>query len=120
MHLDTATKNELAIRQGKELKTLAYDLHELTKEIQSGDTTHIQSILLAQSITLASIFENVLEMSIQAPTAHSRISLMHLALKSQEQSRKTLTSLNAMHHPRANTLIQNNHAYNQQINNGDS
>lgn len=116
MHLDKTTKNAIAIRQGKELKTLAHDLNALTAELHNGDTSHIQSILFAQSITLGSIFENLLQQAINTPSTQIRMGLLHTALKAQEQSRKTLGVITAMHQPKAATLIQNNHAENQQIN----
>ncbi len=109
----------LAIHQELGFTVLAERLSEVTKDIKSGDTQHIQRMLLGQSIVLDAIFTNLLRRGLETSFGGVKEPMLRLALQAQKQSRQTLGVLADISQPKASVLIQNNHAQNQQINNGN-
>lgn len=96
---------------------------ELTTEISSqfqaikkGDTANIEELLYAQALTLDAAFHKFLTMTTTGTSQPSLIAerfeiitgLAAIALKAQEQSRKTLVALAELKNPkRSTTFIKN-------------
>jgi hypothetical protein len=97
---------------------LADRLTELSTAVHNGDTRHIQSLLLSQAVVLDMIFGTLLHRVLGSSSGGFSPNTMRVALKSQQQSYRTLAVLAAMHQPKAATLIQNNSAQQQIVNNG--
>lgn len=109
----------LAIHQELGFAVLAERLAEVTRDIKSGDTQHIQAMLFSQSVVLDAIFSNLLRRGLESGFGGIKEPMLRLALQAQKQSRQTLGVLTDLHKPRSAVLVQNNHAQNQQINNGN-
>lgn len=101
--------------------TTMRELCETAKKIRDGDLQEVEFMLLAQAKTLDSFFYQTLSQIPELNMLNQTQVLADLALKAQNQSRKALTALAEIKHPkRSATFIrqQNNHAVNQQVNNG--
>lgn len=109
--------SELQITKDAGFSAMADQLSELSLKLHHGNTEHVQSLLLSQAVVLDAIFSNLLRRGINTQFGGIKEPLLRIALKAQKQSRQTLGTLAAMHQPKAATLIQNNHAINQQVNN---
>lgn len=98
--------------------TLINQLNTLAAETINGDTTKIEGALIMQSKTLSVIFSKMVENAVNAKFVEQFKVYMDVALKSQNQSRKTLLALSAIQHPQQATIVkQQNIAVNQQVNN---
>lgn len=102
-----------------DISTLIDQLNTLAAETIHGDTTKIEGALIMQSKTLSVIFSKMVENAVSAKFVEQFKVYMDVALKAQNQSRKTLLALSAIQHPQQATIVkQQNVAFNQQINNG--
>ena len=84
-------------------------------------TEFIQRMLLAQSVTLQNIFTRYMARAVQADMLPKFQAFADVALKAQNQCRRTLATLAEIRNPRRTQFIrQVNHAVNQQVNNDKS
>ncbi len=101
-----------------EITALIDQVTELTESVLNGDDTKIKSALITQSKTLGVIFNNMITKAVKAPTMEGFKIFMDVALRAQNQCRKTLLALDAIQHPQQQTVVrQQNIAVNQQVNN---
>lgn len=87
-------------------------LKENSKAIQDGDLSLIEEMLFTQSVTLLAMFTNFSKLAVAGIGTGAKTelisSLMQIALKSQDQSRKTLLALMELKNPKkAATFVKN-------------
>ena len=99
-----------------QLSEVTSEIAAQTSQLKKGDASKIEELLYAQALTLDATFHKFLAM---AASGTSQVSLMNerfevitglaaLALKAQEQSRKTLVALAEIKNPkRSTTFIKN-------------
>ena len=99
--------------------TVMQNLMESAKKIENGDITEIEDMLMTQSKALDYMFYETLNKLVNLDMLHQLQVFTDIALRVQNQSRKTLVALAELKHPKRTTFIkQQNNAVNQQINNG--
>lgn len=95
---------------------LSTEINFQSQAIKKGDSSKIEELLYAQSLTLDAAFYKFLAMATTATNQPSLLaerfeliaSLVAIALKAQDQSRKTLVALTEMKNPkRSTTFIKN-------------
>jgi len=91
----------------------AVDL-EINKVVK-GDVSAIEKMLMAQAMTLQSIFTNYTNRMLSAEYISGLQVNSKIALKAQNQCRQTLAALAEIKNPKPTTFIKNA-AHNQQIN----
>lgn len=103
--LDSSTAMDLLIKSAKQVK--------------NNDIGEIEDMLITQAKTLDVVFYDALsKLSDLNMIDHIEV-FTNIAFKAQSQSRKALTALAELKHPRRTTFIkQQNNAINQQVNNG--
>lgn len=87
----------------------------------AGDTKAIERMLLAQSVVLQSMFANYMTRASRTDMLPKLQAFAELALKAQNQCRRTLATLAEIRNPRRAMFVkQVNNAVNQQVNNDKS
>lgn len=85
----------------------------------TADTKAIERMLLAQSVVLQSVFSHYMTRASRSDVLPELQAFADLALKAQNQCRRTLATLAEIRNPRRTQFIkQVNNAVNQQVNNG--
>lgn len=85
-------------------------LKDQMDRIDSGDLSHLQDMLFGQAKTLATIFNSFGALSgalIGEGRSDRAIAYLQLALKAQEQSRRTILALAELKNPHKTTFIKN-------------
>jgi len=98
-------------------------LRQKIQQIQAGDLSDIEATLASQAITLNSIFNEMARRAAANMGQNLQLteSYLRMALKAQAQSRATMETLAEVKYPRSPTFVkQQNNAYQQQVNNGNS
>ena len=97
---------------------------EKANKLKGGDLSEVESTLMAQALTLDAMFNEISRMAVANMGGQYMAAFeiyMRLALKAQSQSRSTLETLAEVKYPKAATFVrQQNVAYQQQVNNGES
>ena len=98
-------------------------LHEEIKkqvaQILGGDTSSSEIALVAQAKTLELLFNDMIRKSVTTSDIVSARFYMDMALRAQNQCRKTLLALGTLKYPPQKQVVeQQNIAINQQVNNG--
>lgn len=93
-------------------------LIESAEKIEKGNIKEIEQMLMTQAKALDYIFYETLNKLVGLEMIHHLQVFTDVALKAQNQSRKTLVALAELKHPKRTTFIkQQNNAVNQQVNN---
>lgn len=102
-----------------DLNTLAEQLRDTFKEVQHGDLLHMEAMLISQATALQTIFTSLARRASHQEHMGHYQTFLNLALKSQAQSRATISALVDLKYPRQATFVkQANIAHGpQQVNN---
>jgi len=94
-------------------------LSKSVDRVLNNDMNEIEAMLMTQAKSLEYVFYDALTKLPNSGIEHAEV-FANIALKAQAGCRKTLMALAELKHPRRTTFIkqQNNHAVNQQVNNG--
>lgn len=104
--------------QRLDLGTIAKELAQSAGRLVDGNTREIEMILLSQAQTLDVLFHRMLTQLSAMQMVNQIQVFADIALRAQNQSRKTLAVLADLKNPRRATFIkQQNNAVNQQVNN---
>lgn len=103
-----------------DITTYVEKLREQTTAVAGGDLSVIESMLVAQALTLDALFNRFAMTALESPRMQAQEALLRLALKAQSQCASTAKVLGEIKNPRSVAFIrqQNNAAGHQQINNG--
>jgi len=102
-----------------DLELLHDALKEQTSDVLDGDASKIEIMLMVQSKTLDMLFNAMISKSLEAKHIESVRYHMDIALRAQNQARKTLLALATIKNPPQKQIVgQQNIALSQQINNG--
>lgn len=95
-------------------------LRETTKEVNGGDLTRLEAMLVSQATALQTMFTSLARRAANQQQIKQFETFMALALKAQAQSRATVSALVDLKYPRQATFVkQANIAHGpQQVNNG--
>jgi hypothetical protein len=126
-YLDAQTLSAITshdIMQNAGLKANVYALHTETvkhvKKTLKGDTSDQETMLITQAKTLDLLFNNMVSKAVSSQYLNQMVAYMNIAIKAQNQCRKTICALHSIKHPQQQTVIkQQNNAVNQQVNNGE-
>ena len=100
-------------------KGVGEGLMQISEKIKDGRTEDLEELLLLQVELLNQTFMNYTELiSLTDSTAGKKV-FAEIALKSQNQCRRTITTLADLKTPKRTTFIKNS-AVNQQVNLGDA
>ena len=105
------------LKQDKQLQQLYVELEMRVEKLRTGDCEDIEEMLLAQAHTLDCLFTQLITKGIKAlaiPEVISQMpdlpkSLLNLALKAQNQSIKTLKTINEIKNPKRSTTFVKNY-----------
>ena len=101
-----------------DLATVILQLVGDSRRIIDGNTRELEITLLTQAQTLNTLFHHMLGQAVNCQMVNHLQALTDIALRAQNQSRKTLATLAELKHPKRATFIkQQNNAVNQQVNN---
>ena len=103
-----------------DLGELVAGLNESCKEVNDGDLSGLEAMLLSQATTLQTMFASLARRAATQEHMRQYETFMGLALKAQSQSRATITALVDLKYPRQAMFVkQANIAHGpQQVNNG--
>ena len=102
-------------------KTLHQEINKQAEEIIKGDTSGIETTLVSQTKTLDALFNRMAAQASLSQNLDRMRAYMDMALRAQNQCRKTLLALVAVKYPPQHQIVgQQNIALNQQVNNGVS
>jgi len=102
-----------------DLWALASELNNQTKVLTDGDLLCAEAMLIEQASSLNAMFNTLARKCAKSDYLDQMEVSGRLALKAQNQCRATLATLAEIKNPKRATFIkQQNHAVNQQINNG--
>lgn len=92
------------------------------KEVNDGDLTSMEAMLVGQATALQTIFTSLAMRAASQEYLKNYQSFMALALKAQAQSRATISALVDLKYPRQSTFVKQANISNgpQQVNNGDT
>jgi hypothetical protein len=96
-------------------------MRERVTKVQAGDLSELEETLIAQTVTLNAIFNEMARLASSNMKTHLPATeiYMRMALKAQAQSRATMETLAEIKYPKSATFVkQQNNAYQQQVNNG--
>lgn len=107
------------LRDTADTQTILQAVEKLADDVIHGNDTKVKGALITQSKVLGVIFNRFASNAANAQTIDSMKAYMDVALRAQNQCRKTLLALHAIQHPQQQQTIvkQQNVAYNQQVNN---
>lgn len=98
--------------------TLVDELKKSSKQINDGDTSEIEQMLMTQAKTLEYLFYDGLSKLVDLNMINHIELFTNIAFRAQAQCRKTLLTLADLKHPRRAIFIkQQNNAVTQQVNN---
>lgn len=109
-----------SIGDGADWSATLRALNDLRAEAlgDAGDTKTVERMLLAQSVVLQSMFASYMTRASRADMLPKLQAFADLALKAQNQCRRTLATLAEIRNPRRAMFVkQVNNAVNQQVNN---
>ncbi len=109
-----------SIGDGADWSATLRALNDLRAEAlgDAGDTKTVERMLLAQSVVLQSMFANYMTRASRTDMLPKLQAFADLALKAQNQCRRTLATLAEIRNPRRAMFVkQVNNAVNQQVNN---
>lgn len=110
------------ITGGCEINAVVAEISRQAKQVQAGDLSGPEGMLVAQAHALDIMFSSLAQkaaLNAQAGYLQATESYMRLALKAQSQCRTTIEALGELKQPRSATFIkQANIAGQQQVNNG--
>lgn len=110
---------EGAVIQGLDSIAIAESIEQQEALLAKGDLTSLENMLFSQTHTLNTIFNNLVIKMSSAQYLKNLEVFGRLALKAQNQTRQTASTLAEIKGIKKTTFIhQLNHAHNQQINNG--
>ena len=94
-------------------------LVDRVKQVQSGDLSHVESMLMSQAMALQTMFSSLARRAAHQEYVQHQQGYLALAIKAQSASRATLTALIELKQPRRPTFIAqaNVAGGHQQINN---
>jgi hypothetical protein len=108
----------------EKMNTLAFSdvLEEKVNKVKSGDLSDMEATLVSQTVALDAIFNELAKRAANSvshlPTCEM---FLRLAMKAQSQCRATIETLAEVKQPKSATFVkQQNVAYQQQVNNGES
>lgn len=112
----------MAMMNGEEtpdVKLMHENITNDTKKTLKGSIANSVAILTAQTMTLDVLYNKMINYASRAETLKTMQISLDMALRIQNQSRKTLLAIGTLTHPQQATFIkQQNVAVNQQVNNG--
>jgi hypothetical protein len=101
-----------------DLRTISKELITIANRTCNGNLGEAELILIGQAKTLDALFHRSLTEMIDASFVPNMQALADIALRAQNQSRRTLATLAELKSPKRATFIkQQNNAINQQVNN---
>lgn len=101
-----------------DVSTLVTELSQSVSTVNGGNTREIEAMLMTQTQTLNALFHCTLQQIAHTNMINQIQVFSDIALRAQNQSRKTLAVLAELKHPRRTTFIKHqNNAINQQVNN---
>ena len=117
----TTFDNNVSTVEGVDVSVISKAIREQEVLLAKGDLTSLENMLLGQTHTLNSLFGMLVgKMSIAEQLKHFEV-FGRLALKAQNQTRQTASTLAEIKGVKKTTFIhQLNNAQNQQVNNGAS
>lgn len=127
MIISPITSTERIIKACEKESGLAFLIHseslrrqidETSGAIKAGDMGRVEEMLVDQAISLQALFTRLGERALGFSDHKSQTRLIGVALRAQDQSRRTLETLGAIKNPTVVFAKQANVATNQQINNG--
>lgn len=114
----------IAHTKGIDFAETALEVKRQAEAIKQGDLGYVETVLGSQTILLNQLFNRYVLLGLKnaSPEGSAGLSmgLLQMALKMQEQTRKTVATLGNLKSPRQTAFIkqQVNHATNQQVLNG--
>lgn len=115
---------EAALAEGVGLSNVVDAVQLAIDDVRHGDLSGVESMLIAQAMTLQVMFNKLATSGAQQTGRDSQSAMLTLALKCQAQSRATIDSLVNLKYPRTSTFIKAGQANvaapgsQQQVNNG--
>lgn len=106
-------------KTGTDIKQRLPALQDQLAQIKSGDLSVVEEMLFSQASTLQAIanqFAALGSVSIGLNKHETGIQQLHIALRAQDQSRKTLLALVEVKNPKRTTFVKANTAIRQQVN----
>lgn len=104
--------------KGLDLTVLQENMTANVERVKAGDLTGIEQLLVQQIDALNHFFYRYLEFGLRQEEIEHTCAIFHLALRMQEQARKTAATLAAVKNPKQTAFIkQLNQGVTQQINN---
>lgn len=105
-------------RQVLDMETLVTELVDSAKNVTDGNIKEIEVMLLMQAKALDYVFYDTLDRLNDFDMLNQVEAFANMALRVQNQCRKTLLALAELKHPRRTVFIkQQNNGVNQQVNN---
>lgn len=103
-----------------DLTTITNEFENQANQIIGGDIAAIEKVLASQALSLNAIYNRMAVTMSSSDTLHQFQVYSDVALKAQNQCRKTLLALAEIKNPKKATFVkQQNVAFNQQVNNGN-
>lgn len=100
-------------------RTIIETIRKQEKLLKNGDVSSLEKMLLSQTHVLNAVLSNMVTSMSQADTLKKLETYGRLALKAQNQTRQTISTLAEIKGIKKTTFIhQTNNAHNQQVNNG--
>lgn len=101
-----------------DIQAISQSLVKKSNKLNQGDLSEIETMLMTQAETLNTLFNKILVNVSDLQMINQIQVLTDIALRAQNQSRKTLLVLADLKNPKRAVFIRNqNNAFNQQINN---
>ncbi len=109
---------DLLHEESLDIETLIDKMRDSVRQVNQGDLQEIEAMLMTQANTLNVLFHRSLSQVGNSEFLPQAQTFSDIALRAQNQCRKTLAALVEIKHPRRSTFIkQQNNAVNQQVNN---
>ena len=112
-------EDEVITVKGLDDLAITEAIRKQEKLLEVGDVTSLENMLLSQTHVLNAVFSNMVSHLSSADTLKKLDTYGRLALKAQNQTRQTISTLAEIKGIKKTTFIhQLNNAQNQQVNNG--
>jgi hypothetical protein len=110
------------VGDGADINGLIDGLKQTTKQVNEGDLSNLEAMLVGQATALQTIFTSLARRASHQQYQKHYESFLSLALKAQAQSRATISALVDLKYPRQSTFVKQANISNgpQQVNNGDT
>jgi len=104
------------------LLNIVNGLKQQIADVQAGDMTSIEAMLVAQANSLQTMFVSLGRKAVNSSMLPQYTAFINLALKAQSQSRATIQGLTELKYPKQATFVKQANIANghQQINNGQA